>query len=353
MAKNIWDSDIPSAFQKTEEAVNNFKISVPAIEANKELERTLSLCNSDSLKAVLGVSEKLERMIPSWNSNTMESVMGMSRTIEHLLPKYTIFEQNYGTAMIKAMEQAIPRYNFDGISSALKGFSSVLEQMPKIDQQNMIDSILPQVKTAFDAWDKSAALDALANIDWSWVSETYDNKGESGYDGLECTDDFTDEIRAEMASDINQVMQNPVQAGGVWQTNYVKWKERNPFWAELFMSVLSNLIQTLICAILTYSCTTIVALANKDAKVYEEPSASSSVVYNIAIEQNITVIGDAKYYYEVEIPDPVTGESVIGYVYKGNLTVRGEKEEPHEEKQNSPTASSDNHALNSEFVLAD
>ena len=32
-----------------------------------------------------------------------------------------------------------------------------------------------------------------------------------------------------------------------------------------------------------------------------------------------TVIGDVPYYYEVEFPNPDTGEMVIGYIYKKNL----------------------------------
>ena len=353
MSKNLWEFDIPPAFKKAEEALNKFNIPVHVIEASKELERTLSLCNSDSLKAVLGISERLERTIPKWNSDTMDAVLGMSRAVEHLMPKHTIFEQGCGTAMLKAMEQAIPKYNLDGMASALKGLSSVLEQMPKIDHLNLMDSILPQAKLAFDAWDRSTALDTLVNNDWSWISETYaDNEGPR-YDSLEYADDFSDEIRAEMALDIAEVMQAPEQVCDGWQAKYVKWKERNPFWAELFMNVLSNLVQALIWAMLTCGFTTIVAFANKDAKVYEEPVASSNVVYNIAIEQNVTIIGDAKYYYEVEIPDNVTGEAIVGYVYKGNLTVTETNLEPREEEHDVTTATIGVHATNSELVLAE
>jgi hypothetical protein len=282
----------------------------------------------------------------------MDAVLGMSRTIEHLMPKHTIFEKNYGTAMLKAMEQVMPQYNLDGISSALKGVSSVLEQMPKINHQNMIDSILPQIKTSFEAWDKSTALDALENIDWSWVSEAYADEEEPGYDGLESTEDFSDEIRAEMASDINQVMETPAQAVSRWQANYVKWKERNPFWADIYMLLLIPILANLIFAILNSSCSALIAYANKDTRVYDEPSATSNVVYNINIEQNVTVIGDEKYYYEVEIPDPVTGETVIGYVYKGNLTVTEAETELHGEEEITP-ASIGGHASNCEFVLAE
>ena len=60
--------------------------------------------------------------------------------------------------------------------------------------------------------------------------------------------------------------------------------------------------------------------------MYEEPTATSSVVYNLTVENNVTVIGDAPYFYEVEFVNPENGEPMIGYVYKGNL-VADESEE--------------------------
>ena len=348
MAKKLWEYDIPPAFQKAEEALNKFNIPVPAIEASKELERTLSLCNSGSLKAVLGISEKLERTIPSWSSNAMEGVLGMSRSIEHLLPKHTIFEQNYGTAMLKAMEQAIPRYDLDGMTSALKGFSSVLEQMPKIHHQDLIDSIFPQIKTAFDVWDKSTALDALEKIDWASLSDGYAVDDYFECDSAEYADNFTDVIRDEMVTDINKVLEKPELVVCTWQEKYAKWKERNPALADLFSHILLPILVWLIC----FGIENKAASATKNANVYEEPSASSNIVYNITVEQNVTVIGDEKYYYEIEIPDPVTGETVIGYVYKGNLTITEAEKEPYGEEEMTPV-SIGGHASKCEIAIAE
>lgn len=58
----------------------------------------------------------------------------------------------------------------------------------------------------------------------------------------------------------------------------------------------------------------------KDSQVYEEPVSTSNVVYNLTVENTVTVVGDVPYYYEVEFVNPETGEPVTGYIYKGNLT---------------------------------
>ena len=333
MGKKYWEFDVPPGLQRAEEIAKKINASIPALEA----------------------IQALERVVPAWNSSMVESVLGMSRSIEHLMSKDTIVEQACGTAMLQAMEQAIPNYNIDGMASALKGFSAVLDKIPKIDHL-MVDSILPQIKTSFDAWNKTTALDVLANADWSWISDVHADDDGIESDEQEFSGDLTDEIRAEMALDINEVIQAPEQVSSEWQKKYAKWEKRNPFWAELFMNVLSNLmtdlVKVLIVAMLTCVSSTISAIANKDAKVYEEPATSASVVYNITIEQNITIIGDAKYYYEIEVPDPVTGGTVIGYVYKGNVTVV-ETEAEEQEEEGETTAVIGDHASNPEFVLSE
>ena len=35
-----------------------------------------------------------------------------------------------------------------------------------------------------------------------------------------------------------------------------------------------------------------------------------------------SVIGEVPYYYVVELPASDTGEETVGYVYKGNLTIK-------------------------------
>ena len=59
----------------------------------------------------------------------------------------------------------------------------------------------------------------------------------------------------------------------------------------------------------------------------------SNIVYNITIENHVTVVGDVPYYYVVEFPHPETGEMVTGYVSKRNLAPdEPEKTEAQEEE---------------------
>lgn len=56
------------------------------------------------------------------------------------------------------------------------------------------------------------------------------------------------------------------------------------------------------------------------ANVYEEPHSSSQVVYHIELNQNV-VVGDAPYYYKVEIQDKSSGQLHTGYVSKRPISL--------------------------------
>ena len=60
-------------------------------------------------------------------------------------------------------------------------------------------------------------------------------------------------------------------------------------------------------------------------------------MYNITVENNITVIGDVPYYYEVEFINPETGELVTGYIYKGNIIAEEQDETELQEEVTEPT----------------
>lgn len=57
------------------------------------------------------------------------------------------------------------------------------------------------------------------------------------------------------------------------------------------------------------------------ANVYEEPNSSSQIVYHIELNQNVVVVGDVPYYYEVEVQDESSGCCYAGYVSKRSISL--------------------------------
>ncbi len=248
-------------------------------------------------------------------------------------------------AISEAWKSAVPNYNFDGVSTALREYVAISQRLEDITiptktllgLQDAINAwqtfrlpdistpVLPQIDPAvFDVLKNTSTITALAKADWSWVFEACaevnadkdtaeDNEPEQA-----TVEKLTPELRDEITADITQILSAPEEMSAASQSKYLQWKERNPGHAAFFLEVLLPLLQVLI-AILGIGESFWSASTAKNTKVYEEPTSTSNVVYNITVEQHVTVVGDAPYFHEIEFIDSQTGEPVTGFVYKGKL----------------------------------
>ena len=250
-----------------------------------------------------------------------------------------ICSANAVLTVAEAWRAALPNYDFKGIAAVAKHYTSIAKSFPdtrclsksalalkdaisamqeSVSMSSMAKAVLSMVDTsAFSALNHAAAeLSALAKLDLSWLAEIQEQEGVGeGEDILE--EQVTPEIRAELAADITETISNPKQMQAVSQSKYLQWKERNPGFAALLIEILYPLL----LALLGIGVSLWLARPTKNSQVYEEPNSASSVVYNLTVENNVTIIGDVPYYYEVEFMDPETGDLLTGYIYKGNVVV--------------------------------
>lgn len=244
-------------------------------------------------------------------------------------------------AMSQAWKNAVPKFELSGTYAALREIVASRNEWQKTVLQiksvsvmmaemypsyaaeisTMVKSVAEQIDTsALTSLRESFSAAVSAQTDWSWLAEAYTSAAETVKD--EETADtvaktpVTEEIRSEMAEDITQILSDPEKMHLASRSKYLQWKERNPGFAAFFLDILFPILLLLA----GWGFSSWQARTTKDARVYEEPSATSSIVYNITIENNVTVIGDAPYYYEVEFPNSETGEMIRGYISKRNLT---------------------------------
>lgn len=292
----------------------------------------------------------------NWNFTLPESVLKTQKMLDSLRLSIPALE------MSSALTSAIADVNIGGVSAALKDYVAISANIPDItlstkallgitDTLSMLstvsisgiaETIIPLVNTsAMEVIKDSAMLAAIAatpKIDWSWISDVYGDEDDSD-DNSEYADvEVTPEIRAEIAADITEVLSRPDKAGDISQSKYVKWKEQHPFLADIYMQVLLPLIQAILYGLIAFGAASLIASVNKDARVYEKPTSTSNVVNNISVEQNVTIIGDAPYFYEVEFVDLETGETVTGYIYKGNLIINDQEEPTTEPEETEDVA---------------
>lgn len=80
--------------------------------------------------------------------------------------------------------------------------------------------------------------------------------------------------------------------------------------------VLANVFLPILIGIFVNIAWSAIGRTLSPVNVYEEPNSSSRIVYHIKLNQNIVVVGDILYYYEVEIQDELSGCCYAGYVSK-------------------------------------
>lgn len=299
MSKNKWEFTMPESYLKTERMLDKIRLSVPSVEISKALQaampvsvfKTQGMLDQLSIPA-LEISNALRAAIPEYNFTGIAEALRES------------------TVAFQALQKVVLP------TDALRELAVTMQALPKIEIPNFTESILAQIDTsAITAWKECA--DTFANTDWSWLSEVYEEDQEKAQEMT--VDEVPSEIRTQIAADITEVLSDPENLHTVSQNKYLEWKNKRPENAALFWQTLCQIIQT-IMVILTFGVTVWQAFTNKDSRVYEEPTTTSTVVYNITVNNPVTVIGDVPYYYEVEFPNPETGELVKGFVPKRNLT---------------------------------
>ena len=260
----------------------------------------------------------------SWDFTLPESVLKTQEMLNRLSAP--------ALAMSDAWKVEIPQYDFSGAYAALNAY---LDNYDSISRQiDQMDSVLKSVRPMIDTSVYATLLDApalkaaLTSVDWSWLSEVYtEDDNDEDADDIEAPaeEKLDPEIRAQFAADITEVLAKPESMHITSQNKYLQWLRESPEHALQFLNTLLTIIGTIIAAV-SLSVSMRQARLTKDSQVYQAPSSTSNVVYNVTIENSITVIGDEPYYYEIEFIHPETGEKVTGYIYKGNVVI----EEPDE-----------------------
>lgn len=256
--------------------------------------------------------ESFSKTMEEWNKVQLSaSALAISQAWRASMPKYELSGAftalNEIVASHKAWsEMVLPTQSFsEMVASAYPTL--------KMDVSTIAQSVLAQVDTSALAAlrDSASMATALAKADWSWLSEVYSEKDDPAT--LE-EKEVAPEIRAEMAADITEVIAEPETMHLTSQNKYLEWVKKHPELAVQFLTLLLMFIQTICMMVSTWQARPV-----KDSQVYQEPASTSNVVYNLTVENNVTVIGDVPYYYEVEFVHPETGELVTGYIYKGNV----------------------------------
>lgn len=232
-----------------------------------------------------------------------------------------------------------------GMYTAITEYQSVLRKIYSMHTPETIIKNITTVQSIFANVKIPTAVDWVATmekvfpiiddkwkaptIDWNWVSKTLDTYDD--YERESVAELLTDDIRVEMDESIQETLATNISFKSIEQ-RYGEWKERHPLLADLYLQLIGFILGILGGVIASF----IPATTNKNTNVYEAPTTTSNVVININIDQNVTVINEVPYYYEIIYTHPETGEEITGYIYKPSVSILQDSNETSDiETENS------------------
>lgn len=131
------------------------------------------------------------------------------------------------------------------------------------------------------------------------------------------------DLPAELSTEDEQIIANEVSSILSTEKNWeqrlmdsmVRLKETHPILA----TVLCHLFFPLLLGLLVNLISTSIGEARTPAKVYEQPRPTAPIVYHLERLQQVRIIGEEPYYFQIELIDNETKEILTGFVSKRSL----------------------------------
>lgn len=214
---------------------------------------------------------------------------------------------NNATAALRAIQPYL-----SGISVATET-AAMLSGLSEL--QTSLSKMIPDYLKLFVSAERIIPqIPKIPTFDWEWMSSTL-QEHEVEYDEEEAQSIITPDIQEELDESVRQVLVES-QTNEAVKAKFVQWQEKHPILAIVFLNIIVAILVNLVS---NFAYDWISAKLNKTSNVYEEPKASSSVVINVNVKSEITIIDSVPYYYQVVYTDPETGEEFRGYVPKKNV----------------------------------
>lgn len=263
----------------------------------------------------------------SWEFELPESFFDKQRFRENISPsldtfdeisqKFSIAENLSGAYTAVLSYQTIlsyihSNYVYKNLIKSITAMQSVLDNIQLPTSLGVVSTIERTLLNIEASW-------KIPSVEWDWMVKTLKNYD---FESVEAEDVLNDKIRVELNESVQEVLVAEDSKKSIEQ-RYDEWKEKHPLLADIFLAIIGCILGCIIDLIT--NC--LPAATTKNSKVYESPSSNSNIVTNINVNQNITVINEVPYYYEMVFIDSKTGEEIKGFIYKPNITIQEVKPE--------------------------
>lgn len=221
---------------------------------------------------------------------------------------------NQSMAAIYRTQEIMAKIDTSGMTAALRQYQAVMDTIAPMDLQvklseqlhewsRIMSKVTYQIEPLTE--ERVAELTRLSSL-----AEKYTTTDIAEEDGVLSEDEqkiVADEMEEILLSGRNWEQRFAERIKELSQTHpVIAWVLEKIFFAIL-ISVVANIV---------YSA---VGQALSPAKVYEDPSPSSQIIYHMELNQNVIIVGEVPYYYEVVINDDSSKNCYTGYVSKRSI----------------------------------
>ena len=132
-------------------------------------------------------------------------------------------------------------------------------------------------------------------------------------------DDIPTELTDEDKKIISKEMSSILTSEKNWEQRIIesvtRLKESHPLLATILDKIILGILIGIVANIISSS----IGQVRTSAKVYDKPQTTSQVVYHLEPLQQVKIIGEQPYYYQIELTDNDTQETFVGFVSKRSI----------------------------------
>lgn len=277
---------------------------------------TLKFELADSFFKTPHSMEDITASMKMWNninkdSSYMQNIWNVSKGFSYM-QNISGITTSAVAAMQSPLKMTMPIDTTQNLLKSVAGIQTILAnaRLPKtVDLISTIQKILPAID---NTW-------RMPTIDWEWVTQNIDSVKD--FDKSNLDEIITEDVYAELEESVQDAIISGDSQKNI-EARYGEWKAKHPLLADIYLLLIPIILTVLFDLIGDF----VNGVFSKPSKVYEEPKATSNIVVNVSGEQNVTIVNEVPYYYEILCTDPETGEEKTGYVYKNNIEIVNDEE---------------------------
>lgn len=282
---------------------------------------TSDLFGSPGLRAAIELQQRLDEICnPSW----LRQVERMEHVERQLYGSQSAYQTLHPAVLssASAVAQAWPTDRMaDVLRRASEVESAIKPLIPALEQYTKLQSALSDRLSEWSAI-VEAAQDSLA-LQKEYSIAHICTLTENLTDIVDSNEEAAIELPSELSSTDKQIIADEVSSILAPEKNWeqrlmdsvAKFKETHPVYAW----ILYHLFVTILIGIAINLTASVIWQAITSAKVYEAPNPASPVVSQLEPRQQVKVIGEQPYYFQVELTDGNTQETMVGFVSKRSL----------------------------------